>query len=608
MPPTLKDRARAVLHQVYGYDAFRDWQEAIIGHVLAGEHALVVMPTGGGKSLCYQIPALMRRGVGLVVSPLIALMKDQVDALRQLGVRAAVINSSLDPAERAAAEHQLRTGQLDMVYVAPERLLTSAFLALLTQTDIALIAIDEAHCIAQWGHDFRPEYLQLSRLRKRFAHVPCIAVTATADKPTQDEICRQLDIPAAGVFITGFDRPNIQYRVAVKTNQKRQLLRLLQGEHARDAGIVYCLSRKQVDHIAAWLASQGRAALPYHAGLPREMRYDHQNRFLREESVIVVATIAFGMGIDKPDVRFVAHLTIPQSLEAYYQETGRAGRDGLPATAWMAYGLGDVVTLRRIQESSESTEQHRMAQRHKLNAMVGYCEATACRRQIVLNYFGEPFRGPCNNCDNCLHPVDTWDGTMAAQKVLSCIYRTKQRFGSGHIIDILLGNATDKVLHYRHQSLSTFGIGNELSATEWRSVIRQLVAGNFLDIDVAGYGVLRLTSASGSVLRGEQRVAFRRDPRSPRTAKKRLRQQADGVATTDRALFVLLKKVRSELAAKQGVPAYHIFGDRTLVEMAARRPRSLREFQELHGVGAVKRARYGPMFLAAIRQYESDRS
>jgi len=600
---------RNILKLVFGYDAFRPRQEDIIDRILAGGHAVVIMPTGGGKSLCYQLPALIRPGVGIVVSPLISLMQDQVDALRQLGARAAFLNSSLPRSRQRAVEQQLRDGALDLLYVAPERLMTPPFLALLDGLDIALIAIDEAHCISQWGHDFRPEYLQLTEIRERYPSVPCIAVTATADVPTQREILKRLRLPRSDLFATGFDRPNIRYTVVLKKKPKQQLLRFIEDEHPGDAGIVYCLSRKKVEDVTAWLCEQGHAAVAYHAGLSNKERQQNQDRFLREEGLIVVATIAFGMGIDKPNVRFVAHLDVPRSIESYYQETGRAGRDGLPADAWMAYSMGDVVAMRKILENSNAGRQHQWVEQHKLNAMFGYCETAACRRQVLLNYFGEDFRGPCDHCDNCLEPVETWDGTVAAQKVLSCIYRTGQKFGAGHVIDVLLGKDTDKVQRFRHERLSTFGIGAELSATEWRSVIRQLIAADFLRVDVDGYGSIRMTKACGPVLQGEQPVLFRKDPKPEPRKKKAGAITADASlpqTPDDRALFDTLRAVRLDQAREQGVPPYVVFNDSTLAAMVQYRPHTLDEFSRLSGVGEVKLARYGEIFLDAIRLYEAE--
>ncbi|MEJ2612560.1 MAG: DNA helicase RecQ, partial [Candidatus Thiodiazotropha sp.] len=497
------EKAREILRQRFGYSDFRPPQDQIISHLLDDGDALVLMPTGGGKSLCYQIPAILRAGVGVVVSPLIALMQDQVDGLRQLGVKAAYLNSSMRYDEAKQVEKQLINGELDLIYVAPERLLTPRMLNLLQQTQIALFAIDEAHCVSQWGHDFRPEYIQLSQLQEQFPSIPRIALTATADLPTRREIIQRLALQEAKQFIVGFDRPNIRYQIMENDgNSRNRLLRFIQDDHPGDAGIIYCLSRKRVDDIAHWLQSQGITALPYHAGMNNQTRQHHQSRFLREEGVIIVATIAFGMGIDKPDVRFVAHLNLPKSVEAYYQETGRAGRDGLPADAWMIYGLQDVITLRQMQESSEADEAHKRVERHKLDAMLALCEITTCRRQALLGYFSDPLDQPCGNCDTCLQPPQTWDATQAAQKALSCVHRTGQRFGVNYLIDVLLGKKNERIQRFNHHLVSTYGIGVEFSASEWRAIFRQLIAHGLLAVDIEGYGGLHLIEASRPVLRG----------------------------------------------------------------------------------------------------------
>ena len=593
-----------VLKSVYGYDTFRPSQEAIIGRVLAGGDALVVMPTGGGKSLCYQLPALIRPGVGVVVSPLISLMQDQVDALLQLGVKAAFLNSSISRKEQRAVEKRLEAGEIDLLYVAPERLMTDDFLEKLDRLDVALLAIDEAHCISQWGHDFRPEYLQLARVRERLPDVPCLAVTATADAPTRREIARRLHFQEEDVFVTGFDRPNIRYSVVLQRSAKQQLLDFIKREHEDDAGIVYCLSRKKVDETAAWLVEHGYEALPYHAGLSSKERQEGQDRFLREEGVIVVATVAFGMGIDKPNVRFVAHLDVPKSPEGYYQETGRAGRDGLPADAWMIYGLGGIVTMQKIIEGGEADRQHKWTARHKLNAMVGYCETSVCRRKVLLNYFGEKLEEDCGNCDNCLSPVETWDGTVAAQKVLSCVYRTGQKFGTAHVVDVLMGKDTPKVKRFGHHRLPTFGVGEDRGPTEWRSVIRQLIAADLLRVDVDGYGGLYMTEACKPVLKGDEEVLLRKDPRPAKTKKKKATQTSAMPETAgERRLFEALRNRRLELAREQGVPPYVIFHDRTLAEMARLRPQSEQGIGQVSGVGEVKRERYGAAFLEVIRAH-----
>ncbi|MGB8839781.1 MAG: DNA helicase RecQ, partial [Aliidongia sp.] len=485
------DRAAEILHTVFGYETFRGLQREVIGHVLAGGDALVLMPTGGGKSLCYQIPALVRPGLGIVISPLISLMKDQVDALRQAGVRAAYLNSALAPGESRAIEEQLREGSLDLLYVAPERLVMPHFLDMLAQLPLALFAIDEAHCVSQWGHNFRPEYRQLTILHDRFPNVPRIALTATADGPTRKDIIDRLQLDQAEIFVAGFDRPNIAYRVVEKREAKNQLLEFLREEHPRDAGIVYCMSRRKVDEVADWLSGHGRLALAYHAGLDAETRQRHQDRFLKDEGVIVVATVAFGMGIDKPNVRFVAHLDVPRSLEAYYQETGRAGRDGLPATAWMTYGLGDVIQLKQMVSGSELDDRQKRVELQKLDALLGFCETATCRRQILLHYFDDTLPGPCGNCDICSNPVQRWDGTVAAQKALSAVYRTGQRFGVQYVIDVLTGRETDRIIEWGHHLIKTFGVGKDMTRNAWASIFRQLVAGGYLAVDVEGHGGLR---------------------------------------------------------------------------------------------------------------------
>ncbi|MGD8937383.1 MAG: DNA helicase RecQ, partial [Thiogranum sp.] len=496
------ERARHILRSVFGYDDFRHRQSDIIQTLVEGRDALVLMPTGGGKSLCYQVPALVRDGVGVVVSPLIALMQDQVDALRQLGVRAAFLNSTQDADTQRGVEQALLDAELDLLYVAPERLLMPRMQALLERSRVALFAIDEAHCVSQWGHDFRREYQQLTVLHERFPGVPRIALTATADRRTRDEIVAQLDLGEAARFVHSFDRPNIRYTISEGNNPRDRLWRFIQGEHSEDAGIIYCLSRNRVEQVADWLCGKGRVALAYHAGLPERVRRENQARFLREDGVIIVATIAFGMGIDKPDVRFVAHLNVPKSLEAYYQETGRAGRDGLPADAWMAYNLQDVISLRRMMNETDADEQFKRIAHNKLETMLGLCELTRCRRQTLLAYFGETLEQPCGNCDNCLQPPTTWDATEAAQKILSCVYRTGQRFGVNYVIDVLVGKQDERILANGHDQLSTFGIGARFSASQWRHVVRQVIAQGFLDVDTEGHGAVRLTPAARPLLRG----------------------------------------------------------------------------------------------------------
>jgi ATP-dependent DNA helicase RecQ len=593
------------LQTVFGYPAFRGEQEAIIEHVAGGGDALVLMPTGGGKSLCYQIPALMREGTAVVVSPLIALMQDQVEALRQLGVEAAFLNSSLDAAGQREVEQRLVAGALKLLYVAPERLLTERCLELLARVPVALFAIDEAHCVSQWGHDFRPEYRQLTLLHERFPSIPRIALTATADAPTRREIVERLALESARCFVASFDRPNIRYRVAEKDDARRQLREFLLG-HAGASGIVYCLSRRKVEDVAGWLGEQGIAALPYHAGMDARERAANQQRFLREDGIVMVATIAFGMGIDKPDVRFVAHLDLPKSMEGYYQETGRAGRDGLPADAWLCYGLGDVVTLSQFIAKSEAGEDRKRVERAKLDALLGYAETTACRRQRLLAYFGETLAQPCGNCDNCLEPPETWDATVVAQKALSCVYRTGQRFGVGHLVSVLRGETDERIRSLAHDALSTFGVGADLDKTQWRGVFRQLVANGLLATDEDGYGTLRLTAASRAVLRGEQPVLLRRqaDSAARRAQRKTARgERARGnldIAPHESAMWDALRELRARLAKEQGVPAYVIFHDATLLAMLRERPQSLRDLGAISGVGERKLERYGEDFLGLL--------
>ena len=589
---------KQLLRRVFGYDEFRGPQQPIIDHVVAGGDALVLMPTGGGKSLCFQLPALLRRGTGIVVSPLIALMQDQVAALIQVGVRAAFLNSTLDAATAADIERQLLDGELDLLYVAPERLLSARFLHLLSRASIALFAIDEAHCVSQWGHDFRPEYRELTVLHERWPDIPRIALTATADAPTRAEIIERLNLGDAQQFVSSFDRPNIRYRVEEKTEPRKQLLSFLRGR-PNQSGIVYALSRKKVDETAQFLRDQGIHSLGYHAGMDGSARAKHQTRFLREEGVVMVATIAFGMGIDKPDVRFVAHLDLPKSMEGYYQETGRGGRDGDPAEAWMVYGLGDVVLLRQMIEGSEAGEERKRLERHKLDALLGYCESVRCRRQALLAYFGETYAQPCGNCDNCLEPPQTWDATLAAQKALSCVYRTGQRFGVGHLTDVLLGQETERVVERQHTKLSTFGVGKDLDERQWKSVFRQLVAAGFLDVEMGSYGSLRLAQAARPVLRGEQSVALRRDPERKRAPRTRF---AVAAHPADDSLFERLRDLRGKLAREQNVPAYVIFHDATLRAIANDRPRSMAQLAKVEGVGVRKLERYGEAVLALVRE------
>ncbi|MGN6223449.1 DNA helicase RecQ [Pseudoxanthomonas sp.] len=594
----MSERPTDLLQRVFGYSRFRGHQQAIVEQLVSGQDALVLMPTGGGKSLCYQIPSLLREGVGIVVSPLIALMQDQVEALRQLGVRAAFLNSTLDAATAADVERALLKGELDLLYVAPERLLTPRFLSLLERSRIALFAIDEAHCVSAWGHDFRREYLELTILHERWPEVPRIALTATADPPTQREIAERLGLTEAQRFVSSFDRPNIRYTVTQKDNAKRQLRDFLQA-HKGEAGIVYCLSRKRVEQFADYLLEQGFNALPYHAGLDAEVRAHHQRRFLREEGIVMVATIAFGMGIDKPDVRFVAHVDLPKSLEGYYQETGRAGRDGEAADAWLSYGLGDVVLLKQMIEQSEAGEERKRLERRKLDQLLGYCESMQCRRQVLLASFGETYPQECGNCDNCLHPAATWDATEAAQKALSCVYRSGQRFGVNHIIDVLRGSESEKIRQCGHDQLTTYGIGRDLDAGGWRSVFRQLVSSGLLEVDAEGYGSLRLTEASRAVLRGERRLLLRKE--APARERERSPRSGVVVSPSDQPLFGALRDLRAQLAKQQNVPAYVIFHDSTLRNIAEHRPGTLDELAQVGGIGGTKLARYGEQVLEAIR-------
>ncbi|MBK9351804.1 MAG: DNA helicase RecQ [Sulfuritalea sp.] len=600
--------ALQTLRRVFGFEAFRGAQEEIVEHVVGGGDALVLMPTGGGKSLCYQLPALLRPGVAVVVSPLIALMQDQVAALRQAGVRAAFLNSSLEREAATEVENDLRGQRLDLVYVAPERLLTERFLALLDgiadNGGLALFAIDEAHCVSQWGHDFRPEYIQLAILHRRWPSVPRIALTATADQQTRREIIERLGLDAARVFVASFDRPNIRYSVVERNNPRRQLIDFL-ATHRGEAGIVYCLSRRKVDETAEWLARQGIAALPYHAGLEQTIRQTNQQRFQREDGIVMVATIAFGMGIDKPDVRFVAHLDLPKSLEAYYQETGRAGRDGEPAEAWMTYGLNDVVIHRmRIDESVAGDEQKRI-ERGKLDALLAWCETMQCRRRVLLSYFGEESVA-CGNCDTCLEPPESWDGSIAAQKAMSAALRTEQRFGAGHLIDILRGKTTEKVLQFGHDRLPTFAAGADLDEAAWRSVFRQLLAAGLLRADAEAYGALRLTDAARPVLKGEQalnlrRAATRRRVRGKESAPVLRHPGAETLLdAADQELFEALRLWRAETARTQGVPAYVILHDRSLREIASRRPTDITELLDIPGIGAAKADRYAEALLRLV--------
>lgn len=597
----MSDSALDLLRRVFGHPGFRGEQAQIVEHVAGGGDALVLMPTGGGKSLCYQLPALLREGCALVVSPLIALMQDQVEALRQLGVRAAYLNSTLDAAAAAEVERQLLAGELDLLYVAPERLLTGRFLSLLDRARIALFAIDEAHCVSQWGHDFRPEYRQLTVLHERWPDIPRIALTATADAPTRREIAERLALEDARQFVSSFDRPNLRYRVVHKDGGGvRQLLDFLDG-HRGESGIVYAFSRKRVESVAEQLQTAGINALPYHAGMDAALRAGNQRRFLQQDGIVMVATIAFGMGIDKPDVRFVAHVDLPKSIEGYYQETGRAGRDGEAAEVWLSYGLGDVVNLRQLIQQGEAGDERKRLELGKLDALLGYCESTQCRRQGLLGWFGEPHAGACGNCDNCLEPPRSWDGTQAARKALSCVYRTGQRFGAGHVIDVLRGVSTDKSRQWGHEGLSTWGIGSDLDERQWRGVFRQLVAAGLLEADVEHHGALRLTAASGPVLRGERELRFRHEAPKPARGRK-----SRGGATAAPAIdldpdsqirFDALRQWRANTAREQNVPAYVIFHDSTLRAIAQAAPDDLDELSRVPGIGAGKLDRYGEAVL-----------
>ena len=594
----LLDSSQQILRGVFGYERFRGHQAAIIDAVLAGRDALVLMPTGGGKSLCYQVPALIREGAGLVVSPLIALMQDQVRALDALGIEAAFLNSSLSPQEQADVIRRLQAGRIQLLYVAPERLVQPQTQALLAGIPLALIAIDEAHCVSQWGHDFRPDYLALDKLAELFPGVPRLALTATATPIVREEIVERLALNDPAVFVSPFDRPNIRYLVQPKTDARRQLAEFLRG-HKDDAGIIYCLSRKKVESVADSLRADGYNALPYHAGLAPDMRADHQHRFLTEEAVIIVATIAFGMGIDRPDVRFVAHLDLPKNIEAYYQETGRAGRDGESAEAWMVYGLQDVVRLRQMVDESDADEAHKRHDRQKLDALLGWCEVTDCRRRPLLAYFGDAYPQDCGNCDNCLSPPATWDGTEAAQKLLSAVYRTGQRFGAAHVVDVLLGKDTGKIRQHGHDRLSVYGIGSELGGPAWRSVVRQVIVQGYLSADQRRYGALVLTEESRPLLKGEVEVRLRED-RKLKTEKKKRRETAASLATTDQPLFEALRQRRKEIAERLDLPPYVIFHDATLRHMAEFRPKTEAELLSINGVGKAKLERYGREFLELI--------
>ena len=599
--------ARSILQSTFGYDEFRHAQAEIIQTLLDGKDAFVLMPTGGGKSLCYQIPALVLDGVAIVVSPLIALMQDQVDALQQLGINAAFLNSSLSSEDAYLIEQQLLNDELSILYLAPERLLTDRMLDLLDRCQLSLFAIDEAHCVSQWGHDFRVDYQQLKIVHDRYPKVPRIALTATADQRTRDEIVSQLRLENAQLYINSFDRPNIRYAISEGNNPRQRLWKFIEANHPQDAGIVYCLSRKKVEATAEWLSDQGRIALPYHAGLSSQLRQTNQQRFLREDGIIIVATIAFGMGIDKPDVRFVAHLSLPKSIEAYYQETGRAGRDGEAANAWMAYGLQDVITLRQFTQNSTAGEMQKRVEYQKLEAMLGLCELVTCRRHTLLAYFEDTSaegggKIHCGNCDNCIKPPEKWDATVATQKALSCAYRTGQRFGVTYLIDVLIGKTDDRIENNHHDQISTFGIGTEFSITEWRTIFRQLIGLGFLDIDTEGYGGLKLTEKSRPVLKGDQHLDLRKPTKEEKSVRggKNGKKDKSPVRPQDQPLWDALRTLRSELAGESGVPPYVIFHDATLQEMIKRRPKTSSDMNQVSGVGAQKLERYGQQFLSEI--------
>ncbi len=594
------NRAEQILKHTFGYTEFRGSQKEVIETVLDGQDALVLMPTGGGKSLCYQIPGLVRSGLAIVVSPLIALMQDQVSALQQLGLKAAYLNSTLSREEQNQIMRSIYDGELEILYVAPERLLQQNTLERLSSLEVSLIAIDEAHCVSQWGHDFRVDYLGLHVLQQAFPGVPRVALTATADEKTREEIVARLALFQPKVFVSSFDRPNIRYAVQEKGEAKAQLLTFLQ-DYKNQAGIVYCMSRNRVDGISAWLAQRGIKALPYHAGLPADERAENQRRFLREDAVVMVATIAFGMGIDKPDVRFVAHLDLPKSMEAYYQETGRAGRDGLPSVAWMIYGLADVMRIVKMVQDSNANEQHKRAERSKIESLLGWCETNTCRRRALLRYFGEQREEVCGNCDICLNPPKTWDATEDAQKLLSNIYRTGQRFGSGHVIDVLRGKETAKVNQFGHQALSTYGIGAQRTDKQWRSIIRQLLVQNFLLVNDEMYGAIQLTEKARQILKGETKIFLREELKAVKAV--RTRRRAAEVSEQDQDLWEALKAKRKELADSMGVPPFHIFHDATLMEMMQSMPTNDADLLSVNGVGAVKLEKFGEEFLAVIGEF-----
>ncbi|MBE9568524.1 MAG: DNA helicase RecQ [Proteobacteria bacterium] len=599
----MDETALDYLQNTFGYSDFRLQQGDIIQTLIDGDDAVVLMPTGGGKSLCYQIPALVREGTGIIISPLIALMHDQVMALQQLGIKAAFLNSTQDARTSRQTEDDLINGRLQLLYVAPERLTTGSFLNLLKHTRISLFAIDEAHCVSQWGHDFRPDYIQLSLLHEQFPDIPRIALTATADEATRKEIKHRLQLDDARLFISSFDRPNICYRITeAQSNAKASLLRFIQNEHENDAGIVYCLSRKKVETTAAWLKEKGFNALPYHAGLGADVREKHQQQFLKEEAVIIVATIAFGMGIDKPDVRFVAHLNLPKSMEAYYQETGRAGRDGQAADAWMAFGLQDVIMLKQLMADSNADEQHKRVEHHKLETMLGFTEITSCRRQSLLTYFGETLEQPCGNCDNCLSPAETWDASVAAQKALSCAHRTGQRFGVNYLVDVLIAKESERLQQFGHDKLSVYGIGKEYDAKQWRSIFRQLISRNLLTVDLEGHGSLRLTEQCRAVLRGEETLFFRKESKRAKTQRKG-RKSYNTEKAANNQLWEALRNCRKQLAEENNVPPFMIFHDAALAEMMERQPANREQFSRISGVGESKLEKFADAFLHTIGEH-----
>ncbi len=596
------DQLHEVLRTVFGYHAFRGSQEDVIEQVIAGRDVLLIMPTGAGKSLCYQIPSLLRPGTGVVVSPLIALMQDQVRALTQYGIKAAALNSSLGAAQVCEVERKFSRGYWDLLYVSPERLLQERTQELLLQSPVALFAIDEAHCISQWGHDFRPEYLQLEMLARRFPNIPRIALTATADGRMQREIAQKLALRAPRIFVTGFDRPNIRYHIGQKSTPREQLLRFLRERHAQDAGIVYCMTRRKVEETAKWLNTEGHTALAYHAGLSAETRRLHQHRFQNEDGIVMVATIAFGMGIDKPDVRFVAHLDLPKSVESYYQETGRAGRDGAGADAWMIYGLQDVILLRHLVENSGADDMHKRGERQRLQAMLGLCEISTCRRQALLGYFGQRLEHPCGNCDTCLQPPQTWDGTVAAQKALSCVARTGERFGAHYLIDVLTGEENERIAHFGHHRLKTFGAGKDIGKGQWQSVFRQLAARGYVSTDREGHGSLILSPSAWPLLKGQERLTLRKDIAMPKKSRRRPLSAAPQDAPQD-PLWQALRELRRQIAVQEGIAPFMVFHDSTLKQMHLLRPQTLEAMREISGVGDHKLSHYGKAFLHVIRGF-----